>query len=55
VKFFHYHSLKFQHFYALLQVKEDEMGGVCSTHGRDKKCMQDFGQKTRREETNQKT
>jgi len=20
-------------------VKEDEMGGACSTHGRDKKCI----------------
>jgi hypothetical protein len=24
-------------------VKEDEMGGACSTHGRDEKYIQNFG------------
>jgi len=27
-------------------MKEDEMGGTCCTHGRDKKCVQYFGLKT---------
>jgi len=27
------------------QVKEDEMGGACSTHEKDEKCVQNFGQK----------
>jgi hypothetical protein len=25
---------------------EDEMGGACSTHGRDEICIQNFGRKT---------
>jgi hypothetical protein len=28
------------------QIKEDEMGGACSTYGRDEKCLQCFGFKT---------
>jgi hypothetical protein len=39
----------------ILEVKEDEIGRVCSTHGRDGKCIQNFGQKTEREEATQKT
>jgi hypothetical protein len=35
-------------------VKEDEMGGACSSHGRDEKCIQHFGRKTWREETTRK-
>jgi hypothetical protein len=27
------------------------MGGVCDTHGRDQKCVQNFSQKTRGKET----
>jgi hypothetical protein len=27
------------------------MGGACRTHERDEKCTQNFGEKTRREET----
>jgi hypothetical protein len=26
--------------------KEDEMGAVCGTHGREEICLQDFGRKT---------
>jgi hypothetical protein len=29
------------------QVKEDEMGGICSKHDRDEKCIQNFGRKSR--------
>jgi hypothetical protein len=29
------------------------MGGICSTHGRDKKCIYNFGWKTWRQDTNQ--
>jgi hypothetical protein len=28
------------------KMKEDEMGGTCSTHGRSEKCLQSFCQKT---------
>jgi hypothetical protein len=28
------------------QIKEDDMGGECSTHEGDGKCIQDFGRKT---------
>jgi hypothetical protein len=27
-------------------IKEDEIGGACSTHGRDEKYIQNFGGKT---------
>jgi hypothetical protein len=37
------------------QIKEDEMGGSCSTHGGDEKCIQNFGWKPQGEETIQKT
>jgi hypothetical protein len=33
----------------------DETGGACSTHGRDKKCMQICGLKTSREESTWET
>jgi hypothetical protein len=32
-------------YYSGDQIKEDEMGGACSTHGRDEKCIQYFGGK----------
>jgi hypothetical protein len=25
------------------QLKEDEMGGACGTHGREEKCLKEFG------------
>jgi hypothetical protein len=34
---------------------ENVMGGVCSMHGKDKKCIQDFGQNIYMEETTPKT
>jgi hypothetical protein len=27
------------------QIKQDEMGGIYSTHGEDEKCVQNFGVK----------
>jgi hypothetical protein len=36
-------------------MKKREMGRTCGRHGRDKKCIQNFGQKTSREETTCKT
>jgi hypothetical protein len=30
------------------------MGGKCSTHGRDEKCVENFGQKSRQDETTQR-
>jgi hypothetical protein len=35
------------------QIKEDELSGACSTHGRDEICIQYSGLKT--EETTRKT
>jgi len=32
-------------YYSGDQVKEDEMGGACSTHGCDEKCIQNVGRK----------
>jgi len=32
-------------------VKQDEIGGTCSKHGRNEKCIQNFGQRTWREDT----
>jgi hypothetical protein len=37
------------------QIKENEIGGACSMHGIDGKCIQNFGRKTRREETTRRT
>jgi hypothetical protein len=28
------------------QINEDEMGGACSTNGRNEECIQNFGWKT---------
>jgi hypothetical protein len=36
-------------------MKEDKVGKACSMHRRDEKCIQNFNQETRREETNWKT
>jgi len=33
------------------QVKKDELCGICNTHGRDQKCVQNFSQKTSEEQT----
>jgi hypothetical protein len=33
------------------QVKANEVGGACGTHGRGEKSVQGFGGKTRRKET----
>jgi hypothetical protein len=37
------------------QVKANEVGGVCGTHGRGEKSVQGFGGKARRKETAGKT
>jgi hypothetical protein len=37
------------------QVKENEVGGACGTHGRGEKSLQGFGGKARRKETTGKT
>jgi hypothetical protein len=37
------------------QVKANEVGGVCGTHGRAEKSVQGFGGKARRKETTWKT
>jgi hypothetical protein len=36
------------------QIKENEIGRSCSTNGNDEKCIQNFGNKTGREETTYK-
>jgi hypothetical protein len=37
------------------QVKANEVGEACGTHGRGEKCVQGFGRKARRKETTGKT
>jgi hypothetical protein len=37
------------------QVKVNEVGGACGTHGRGEKSVQGFGEKARRKETAWKT
>jgi hypothetical protein len=37
------------------QIKEDEVGGTCGTHGEGERCLQGFGWESRREETTGKT
>jgi hypothetical protein len=37
------------------QVKANEVGGACGTHGRGEKSVQGFGRKVRRKETTWKT
>jgi hypothetical protein len=37
------------------EVVGDDMGGVCSTHRGDEKCIKNFDQRTRRVETTLKT
>jgi hypothetical protein len=36
------------------QIKEDEMGRACTTHGGEQECIQGFGEKARRKETTRK-
>jgi hypothetical protein len=35
-----------QEYYWGVQVNENEMGGACSSHGKAKKCVHNFGPKT---------
>jgi hypothetical protein len=42
-------------YYSGDQMKEDEIGGTCSTHGTADKCIQRFGRKTQRDEITRKT
>jgi hypothetical protein len=35
--------VSFTKYYQGDQIKEDDMGRPCSTHGRDEKCIQNFG------------
>jgi hypothetical protein len=37
------------------EVKEDEMGMACSTHGGEEECTEDFGGESGRKETTRKT
>jgi hypothetical protein len=39
-------NVRFTIYYYGVQTKEDEMGGTCSTHGRDEKYIQNFNMKT---------
>jgi hypothetical protein len=40
---------------AVDQIKENEVGGTCGTHGRGEECVQVFDGKARRKETTCKT
>jgi hypothetical protein len=37
------------------QIKEDDVGGTCSTHGGGERCLRDFGWEARRKVTTGKT
>ena len=37
------------------KIEKNEMGGVCSTYGREERCKQDFGGETSGRETTWKT
>jgi len=37
------------------QIKEEDMGEACSSHGKYENCMQNLGRRTRREDTTQRT
>jgi hypothetical protein len=39
----------------MMEDKKDEIGGACSTHGREEDCIQGFGGKTIRKDTTKKT
>jgi hypothetical protein len=36
-------------------IKEDQVGGICSTHGKGEKFVQGLGWEVRKEETTRKT
>jgi hypothetical protein len=38
-------------YYSGDQIKKNEMGEACSTYGRQKRCIQDFGRETRGKES----
>jgi hypothetical protein len=46
---------KTQYLSRITQVKANEVGGACSTHGRGEESVQGFGGKARRKETTWKT
>jgi hypothetical protein len=41
--------------YSADQIKNKKTGGVCSTYGGEKKCIQDFGGETRGKDNTWKT
>jgi hypothetical protein len=53
------HNEEVHNFYSspdiIRQVKTNEVGGACGTHGRGEKSVQGFGGKSRRKETTWKT
>jgi hypothetical protein len=49
------HNIRFNKYYLSDQNKEDEMERVCSIHGKNEKCVHNFGRKTRRESASRKT
>jgi hypothetical protein len=53
------HNEELHNFYSspdiIRQVKANEVGGACGTHGTGEKSVQGFGEKARRKETTGKT
>jgi hypothetical protein len=41
----------FTKYYSENLIKDGDVSGACSRHGRDEKRLENFGRKTRREET----
>jgi hypothetical protein len=47
---YHYFETEIVLIYSL-RIKEDEMGGACSMHGRDENSIQNFGREIKEETT----
>jgi hypothetical protein len=47
-------TLRFANYYEGDKIKKGEMGGQCSMHGIDEKCIQNFRRKTSRDATTRK-
>lgn len=44
------HDFNTPHQILLNEIKEDELGGACNTHGGEEKCLQGIGRKIQRQE-----
>jgi len=45
------HDFNTPHQILLNEIKEDEMGGACNTHGGEEKCLEGIGRNIQRQES----